>query len=131
MFVNGELIDPESELDPKTPNAVRLLIMQVKEGEGFSPVSVDKLFFFADDLLDLTRKKADYHQAYRAELVTAMRLFKDKYGIIVGENPPLSVDFYYITKKDVEPNQDCNSSAEKVSRRSRSISIRRNVTFIL
>lgn len=114
MFVNGELIDAESELDPKTPNTVRLLIMQVKEGEGFSPVSVDKFFFFADDLLDLTRKKADYHQTYRVELVTAMRLFKDKYGIIVGENPPLSVDFYYITKKDVEPNQDCKTSAEKV-----------------
>ncbi len=114
MFVNGELIDAESELDPKTPNTVRLLVLQVKEGEGFSPVAVDKLFWFTDDLLDLTRKKAEYHSAYRPELITAMRLFKDKYGIIVGENPPLSVEFYYITKKDVEPNEDCKKSAEKV-----------------
>jgi AIPR protein len=114
MFVNGELIDAESELDPKTPNAVKLVVMQVKEGEGFSPVAVDKLYWFADDLLDLTRKKADYHSSYRPELVAAMRLFKDKYGIIVGENPPLSVELYYITKKDVDPNGDCKSSAEKV-----------------
>ena len=114
MFVNGELVDAETELDPKTPNAVRLLIMQVKEGEGFSPVAVDKLNFFSDDLLELTRKKADYHQAYRPELITAMRLFKDKYGIIIGENPPLSVDFYYISKKEVEPNDDCKTSSTKV-----------------
>jgi hypothetical protein len=73
--------------------------MQMKEGEGFSPIAVDKLNFFADDLLELTRKKANYHQEYREELITAMRLFKDKYGIIVGDNPPLSIDFYYITKR--------------------------------
>jgi hypothetical protein len=43
-----------------------------------------------------------------------MRLFKDKYGIIIGENPPLTVEFYYITKRDVEPNEDCYTSARKV-----------------
>ena len=117
MLVNGELVDAESELDPKTPNTVKLLVMQVKEGDGFSPIAVDKLYWFADDLLDLTRKKAEYHSTYRPELVTAMRLFKDKYGIIVGENPPLSVEFYYITKRDVDPNDDCKTSAEKVALR--------------
>jgi hypothetical protein len=114
MFVNGELVDAETELDPRTPNTIKLLILQVKEGDGFSPVAIDKLNFFSDDLLELTRKKADYHQAYRPDLITAMRLFKDKYGIIIGENPPFSVDFYYITKKDVEPNNDCKTSSAKV-----------------
>jgi hypothetical protein len=114
MFVDGELVDAETELDPKNPNRVRLLIMQMKEGEGFSPTAVDKFQFFSDDLLELTRKKADYHQTYREELIVAMRLFKDKLGIIVGQNPPLQVDYYYITKKDVEPNEDCKTSAKKV-----------------
>jgi hypothetical protein len=114
MFVNGELIDAESELDPKTPNDVKLLLMQVKEGEGFSPHAIDKLYWFVDDLLDLTRKKAVYHSTYHAELVALMRLFKDKYGIIVGENPPLSVELLYITKRDVEPNEDCHKSVAKI-----------------
>jgi len=114
MFVNGELIEAESELDPKTPNNVKLLLMQVKEGEGFSPTAIDKLYWFVDDLLNLTRKKADYHSTYRPELVTLMRLFKDKYGIIVGENPPLSVELLYITKRDVEPNDDCHKSVAKI-----------------
>src|SRR5215813_7906964 len=57
MFVNGELIDTESELDAKSSNTVKLLVIQVKEGEGFSPVAVDKLYWFTDDILDLPRKK--------------------------------------------------------------------------
>jgi len=114
MFVNGELIDAESELDPKTPNNVKLLLMQVKEGEGFSPPAIDKLYWFVDDLLDLTRKKTDYHSTYRPEILALMRLFKDKYGIIVGENPPLPLELFYITKLDVEPNEDCHKSVEKI-----------------
>jgi hypothetical protein len=116
MFVNGELVDAESELDPKTPNKVKLLLMQVKEGEGFSPAAIDKLYWFIDDLLDLTKKKAEYHSTYRPELVALMRLFKDKYGIIVGENPPLAVEFFYITKRDVQPNEDCNKSVDKIKK---------------
>jgi len=43
-----------------------------------------------------------------------MRLFKDKYGVIVGEGPSLSVMYYYITKLDVSPNADCEKSIESV-----------------
>ncbi len=114
MFVNGELIDAESELDPKTSNSIKILLMQIKEGDGFSPTAVDKLGFFVDDLLDLTRKKANYHSTYRPELVSLMRLFKDKFGIVVGENPPLTIEINYITKKDVRPNEDCQRSVNKL-----------------
>ncbi|MFZ0135965.1 MAG: AIPR family protein [Candidatus Sulfotelmatobacter sp.] len=110
MLVNGELVDAETELDPKEPNKVNVIIFQSKEGSGFSPVAIDKLFFFTDDLLCLGRKKADYHQAYRPELITLMRLFKDKYGMIVGEGPSLSVSYYYITKLDCSHNADCDTS---------------------
>jgi hypothetical protein len=114
LFVDGELVDSETELDAKTAKTVKLLVMQMKEGDGFSPVAVDKLYFFCDDLLELTRKKANYHQKYNDELIKAMRLFKDKYGIIVGENPGLSVDFHYITKKEVDPNDDCHTSVKQI-----------------
>jgi hypothetical protein len=116
MFVNGELIDAESELDPKTPNDVKLLLMQTKEGEGFSPPAIDKFYWFVDDLLDLTRKKADYHSTYSSDLVALMRLFKDKFGVIVGENPPLSIDILYITKRDVSANADCEKSVTNIDK---------------
>ena len=89
-------------------------MLQVKEGEGFSPLSVDKFYWFSDDLFDLTRMKAEYHSQYHDDLIAAMRLIKDKYKFIVGENPSLSVDYYYVTKKDVTPNEDCDKAAKKV-----------------
>jgi AIPR protein len=114
MLVNGELIDSETELDPKEENKVSVIITQSKEGTGFSPVAIDKLYWFTDDLFCLGRKKADYHSAYRPELITLMRLFKDKYGMIVGEGPSLTVMYYYITKLDVAPNADCEKSVAKI-----------------
>jgi len=114
MLVNGELVDAETELDPKEENKVSVIIAQSKEEAGFSPLAIDKLYWFTDDLLCLGRKKADYHTAYRPELVTLMRLFKDKYGMIVGEGPSLTVTYYYITKLDVAPNADCEKSLAKV-----------------
>src|SRR5208283_2362988 len=112
MLVNGELVDSETELDPKEPNKVNVIVFQSKEGSGFSPTAIDKLFWFTDDLLCLGRKKADYHSEYRPELISLMRVFKDKYGMIVGEGPSLSVAYYYITKLDCPHNADCEKSVE-------------------
>jgi hypothetical protein len=35
-------------------------------------------------------------------------------GSSSAKTPPFAVEFYYITKKDVDPNDDCKSSAKKV-----------------
>jgi hypothetical protein len=43
-----------------------------------------------------------------------MRLFKDKYGMIVGEGPSLSVAYYYITKLDCAHNADCDKAIQTV-----------------
>ncbi|HWG37059.1 MAG TPA: AIPR family protein [Terriglobales bacterium] len=112
ILANGELVDAETELDPKEPPDFKLIVMQVKGGdEGFSPAGVDKLFWFARDLLDLAKKKANYHSQYHSELVAMMRLFKDKLGIVVGETPAMAIEFLYVIRKDVTPNRDCEKSA--------------------
>ena len=79
MFVNGELVDADTELNPKTPNRVKIVAMQIKEGEGFSPTAVDKLYFFSDDLFDLLRMKVDYHQKYHDDLVKNPTLIRDDF----------------------------------------------------
>jgi hypothetical protein len=119
VFANGEVIDAETELTPKEVPEIRVLVMQVKSDEGFSPVALDKLHWFLDDLLDLSRKKAEYHTAYNDDLIAAMRLFKDKFQVVVGETPPLFVDCVYIIKKDVDPNEDCIRSAEAIKKKIR------------
>ena len=81
ILANGEVVDAETEVDPNDPPEFKLLIMQVKSDEGFSPTAVDKIYWFTDDLLDLSRKKADYHSTYHQDLIALMRTFKDKFGI--------------------------------------------------
>jgi AIPR protein len=114
ILANGELVDTETEIKPKQKPEFKLVIMQVKSNEGFSPEAVDKLFWFIDDLLDLNKSKADYHSTYNDDLTSLMRLFKDKFGIVIGETPPLSIEFTYIIKKDVPPNSDCLKAKSRV-----------------
>jgi hypothetical protein len=116
-LANSELVDSETELDPKDPPAFKLLMIQVKSDEGFSPHVIDKFYWFTDDLLDLAKGKVDYHSTYHADLIALMRLFKDKFGVVVGETPPLSVEYIYIIKKDVQPNADCKKSEDNLRKR--------------
>jgi AIPR protein len=117
ILANGELVDIETEIKPKEKPEFKLVIMQVKSNEGFSPVAVDKLYWFIDDLLELSKGKNDYHSTYHTDLIALMRLFKDKFGIVVGETPPLSIECIYIIKKDVQPDGDCNKAKDRVLER--------------
>ena len=117
ILANGELVDAETEIKPKQSPEFKLVIMQVKSNEGFSPVAVDKLYWFIDDLLDLSKSKTDYHSTYHTDLIALMRLFKDKFGIVVGETPPLSIECIYIIKKDVQPDSDCGKARDRVLER--------------
>jgi AIPR protein len=115
ILANGELVESETELSPKDPPEFKLLIMQIKGGkDGFSPIEVDKLYWFTEDLFDLAKKKSDYHSTYNDDLITLMRLFKDKFGVVVGETPPLSIEYIYVVKNDVEHNDDCQKHADTV-----------------
>jgi hypothetical protein len=117
ILANGELVDSETEIKPKDRPEFKLVIMQVKSNEGFSPEAIRKFYWFIDDLLDLSKGKAKYHINYHADLIDLIRLFKDKFGIVVGETPPLSIEFIYIIKKDAQPNDDCNKARDEVIER--------------
>jgi hypothetical protein len=119
-LANGDLIDEETELQPKQRPDFKLLIMQVKSDEGFSPAAVDKLYWFTDDLLDLSKKKAEYHSTYHAQLARLMHWFKQGLSIVVGETPPLSIDYVYVVKRDVQPNSDCEKARKRIVDRCRS-----------
>jgi hypothetical protein len=132
FFVNRKLVDEAIDLDPKSAMQVHLVVMQVKEGDGFSPTAIQKLYFFTDDLLDLTRAESSYQTTYRPKLLELMRLFKDKYQAVIGSFPEVLVDYYYVTKLDVEPNEDCNKAADRVKEKvSQHIgAAKRNLHFI-
>jgi len=114
FFVNRRFVEEETEIDAKTVTKLNLVIIQAKEKDGFSPVAVDKIYFFMDDLLDLAKSKDAYKTEYRERVCDAMSLFKRNYQLVVGESPEFSVEIHYVTKQDVVPNEDCKRSAEKV-----------------
>lgn len=116
FFVNRELVREDSIIDAKTVIRTDVLIFQMKEGEGFSPTAIDKLCYFTEDLLELTRPETQYHTKYRPQLLALMRLFKEQYKGIMGAGLPeaFTLHYFYITKKDVEPNDDCTTSEGKL-----------------
>src|SRR6185437_5596060 len=131
FFVNRELVtDNAPPLDPDNVLKTTILVFQVKEGEGFSPVAIDKLSHFIEDLLELTRDEPQYHTKYRPELLDLMRLFKGTYKDIIGAGVPESeVRFFYITKKDSEPNIDCLTSEAKINATVKALSSKADYQF--
>lgn len=115
FFVNRKLVQEDTDVDAKAALRVNLLIFQVKQSSGFSPSQIDKLFFFTDDLLDLSRVPNSYHTAYNTKVSDAIKLFKEKYSLVAGSFPEVFIDYFYVTKADVSPNDDAKTSAAKTT----------------
>ncbi len=119
FFMNrGELVRDDTDIDPKGASKANLVIMQVKSNNGFKMTEIEKLVFFTDDLLDLSRQTSALATRYHPGLLEIMRVFKEKYLLIAGGFPAVSVDYYYITKGDeLEPDGKALDAAEKVKQK--------------
>jgi hypothetical protein len=117
FFVNRRLVQDDTDLDPKTACKVNILVMQVKQNQGFSPNEINKLVFFSDDLLDLSRPPSDYKTTYNGKVLEVMRVFKKKYQQIAGAFPEVFIDYYYITQADETQNADAEGAAERVTQK--------------
>lgn len=114
FLVNRRPVLEDTDLDPQTACTVNILVMQVKETQGFSPIEIQKLVLFSDDLLDLTRQPSAYTTTYNPKVLEVMRVFKEKYQEIAGALPDVFIDYYYITKSDEVQNGDADKAAERV-----------------
>jgi len=116
FIVNRDmLVRDDTDVDPKTVTRVRLLMMQMKNSGGFSPIEIDKLFFFTDDLLDLSKPASSFAAKYNKRLLEIMHTFKQQYLRVAGRFPSVSVDYYYITRGDeVKPDAKCKESVDRV-----------------
>jgi len=112
FILNGILVDDDTEISAQQGQSVHLVLLQTKEGQGFSPTSIDKFDTFTDDLLDLTKTPDKYGRKYHENLKDKMQIFKEKYHQL--SLPKTTIDYYYITKKDVLENEGCEISAAKV-----------------
>ena len=119
FFVNRRLVQDDTDLDPKTACKVNILIVQVKHNQGFSPNEINKLVFFSDDLLDLSRQPSEYKTTYNAKVLEVMRVFKKKYQQIAGAFSDVFIDYYYITQADETQNADAEGAAERVMKQAK------------
>lgn len=110
-----ELVRDDAAFEHTAVSKANLLIMQVKSSDGFRMTEVEKLFFFSDDLLDLSRSSDTLATKYHTRLVQIMRTFKEKYHLLMGGFPSISVDYYYVTKGDeLLPDSKANEAAARV-----------------
>ena len=112
FILNGELVADDTDISRQQGQSVHLALFQTKEGQGFSPTAIDKFDTFTDDLLDLTKTPDRYGRKYHEKLQDKMRIFKEKYHQL--SLPKTTIDYYYITKKDVLEDEGCGISARKV-----------------
>lgn len=119
FFVNRKLVQEDTDLDPRAAFKVNLLVLQVKQNQGFSPNEINKLVFFSDDLLDLCRQPSQYKTTYNSKVQDVMRIFKSKYQQIAGAFPEVLIDYYYITKCDEAQNSDADGAAERVKQKAK------------
>jgi hypothetical protein len=116
FIVNKLLVREDTRLDPRGEVKINLVIFQIKETTGgFAPNEINKLYFFTDNLLDISREARNFKQEYHQQLIDLMSNFKEKYQIISGERPPLKIDYYYITKGDEQkPNISAQDAIDRI-----------------
>jgi hypothetical protein len=114
FFLNGVLVNDNTPVDPRATGEINLVIMQIKESAGFSPIDIDKIYFFTDDLLNIGKQPAQYHTAYHEKLSDLMRVFKQKYDQMSGVEQKVTLDYYFITGNDAEPGEDAIASGANV-----------------
>ncbi|MCU1268978.1 MAG: hypothetical protein JWN74_272 [Acidobacteriaceae bacterium] len=112
FFINKVLADDSSHVDRRSENDVDVVIMQIKETAGFSPTAIDKIGRFTDDLFDLKRTRSEYRYNYGDKLADLMSTFKAKMKGMAHAN--LSVDYYYVTRCDEEPDENAKRSAQEL-----------------
>jgi hypothetical protein len=117
FLVNRRLVQEDTDLDAKGAFKVNLLILQVKENQGFSPIEIDKLTLFSDDLLDLSRQPTGHQTTYNDKVLGVMKVFKEKFQEIAGAFPTIAIDYYYITQSDCPEGEDARKAAERVTKK--------------
>jgi hypothetical protein len=70
------LVKDDNVIDPKSVTSVRVIVIQVKESDGFKPTEIDKHIEFANDFFDLGKPAASLSFRYNESVIKQMAIFK-------------------------------------------------------
>jgi len=112
----------DTAFDHKGVLRAKIVIFTIKSGnEGFRQNEVDKLYFFTDDLLDLSKPTSEMTARYHQHLIQVMDTIKRAYLRIAGSFPSVSIDYYYITRADeITPDKKQRDCSGRVVDKARS-----------
>ena len=115
----NDFIRDDIESGEQKPTRARLVIIQTKESEaGFKMTEINKLSFFSDDLLNLSKSTDDLSimSKYHAHLREIMQTFKDRYISFTTGQFDLSIDYFYITKGDgLQPDSKASGAIDHLT----------------
>jgi hypothetical protein len=113
------LVRDDTSVDPKSITSARVIIIQVKEADGFKPTEIDKHIELANDFFDLAKPARSLNFRYNENVIKQMAAFKDLFLKISGNFPGVAIDFYYVTGADVSASRYAQDSAARVRERIR------------
>jgi hypothetical protein len=118
-FFNGSLMDVTDvyrDFDARAGGIVELKLIQSKEHAGFSTTAIRKFGYFLDDLLSFSRPESEFKSTYHDKLMGLMHAFRRKFTAMYKHaSPTLSIEFFFITRYDVEPKPNEQRAANKMT----------------
>ncbi|WP_445215478.1 AIPR family protein [Bradyrhizobium sp. Pa8] len=117
---NRQVVDADSDLDPKMVSSIHLLFFQVKHSGGMRPTEIEKWLETVDDFFDLSKDPSALEHRYNFKIRTAMRVWREQFLKFSVHFPSVSVSFFYITGDDAAPDglalDACNRVKLRVER---------------
>jgi hypothetical protein len=105
VFLNGDLLLEDSEIEVKKRNEIELFVFQTKTAESFGETPLDKLTASASDLFDLQANFKELEKTYNKELLSIFKRFSDTVLMSLQAVPKISITYKYISLgEEIHPN---------------------------
>jgi hypothetical protein len=114
-----QLVVQETVLNPKSVSRVRLIFFQVKHAGGFRPTEIEKWLPLTDDFFDLSKEPESFGLRYSATIKKMMTIWREHCIKLLNEFPEFSIDYYYITGDDAEPDDYVLDSCRRVEEKAK------------
>lgn len=121
IFANGQLIEGDSDIEQLGRNArIELYVFQSKLENGFSEIALERIDASVRELLDLSNDLQDFKQSYNADLLEAVKIFRELYKQIALTLPYLRIKYLYCTN-GIEVHPKVKRKAERLIRTTKSL----------
>lgn len=130
FLVNRQLITDDTEINLKTVTQANIIFIQATRESSFSEERITKLNLLTEDFLNFSRKVGQLQGNYNADVVFAIKTFKDKYQALFAYPHQLIISYHYVSKGEIKTiNVGINKQSERVQEKARQLFPKAKVSF--